>query len=1012
MFNLVMNSKQSLETASSVEVARSLIDGHHKFMVKNTGETYDPTVQHFICNEEGVLSNNRHFIAHTQMEYQPNGDGTTEGQSLEVLGYVYAYLATGNKVYLDAAVWHWEAYVKYYYAGQAIPDTAERWICNWIVNSKEPSLSNWPINATNPTQGGYKCVPLLFIDGEAQIPHGSPFWGEYLDVATFAHRGHMTWDAINGSVQALENEIDWQEVYDKWRVTTMPSEPYSSVVWVDWNSYLGKDNYTPNWNKKIDTLPSNWINVWTQNKIGIGKGPNDELWDGEIIEENIPLADVGKVQLVDRTINGVYLYNYAVRLPVADGGYQFKRNQVWHNRPINTPLLGSVNQMGNAADAEQWFADACYMLWKITSEDRYKKALDACLFTAYEYTDIDSGDRFFRKNPPNGTPSLSLNFTSKEYSVETISSGTPFTDGISYDFTYPSGVDVSYGRNSYGYITASTTEPLDLSLEQQAVSFRISQESKVRVTYGGVGNSGSVLTAVPRLILTSTKQETTGVEWIAALPNSVDATVKEVDVPMNQFVRAVKDDGSAYILADVRSINSSDDIIVKSEYEENVLDGRNVQIVDINFPDDEGYCQIGFYLLEGKKAKMQSITYKADKDYNLRFQDDERWNYWWMLPDTKGEWVTKVITPSGGTLSGYQPNEDGRERPTTGPVYDMIEEFSILFDDSDSKNGNFSYYCINDIPPRCTDSDGYTLNFRLTLGTTDTAGMSALIGDCTVIDYRLDSLSYTPGLIPFSNIYEDGTDQIGAWHGMPYPGYQYPFIYTVSDSNQDVRLTNMVDFLYDAQQWYFSRFGELGPVASAYVWNRWDNIKYGSPDTFTMYHWGDGKAWSGYQPRAFQGACRAWLELTEQGKPVPTKLKAYVENWITWLIKFVKNSGGITPTDFPTLSVPVPVDDDFTGHMCGLWLSGACMAAMAGLDDPEVGFLIDVCLAELRNNFDVTSIPDNNMNGSWSPALRLDSDNGMFFGFHSGEILRGLGTYMIYKSGLTPDKMIERYTKL
>ncbi|MNP73970.1 hypothetical protein D3C76_1707650 [compost metagenome] len=37
------------------------------------------------------------------------------------------------------------------------------------------------------------------------------------------------------------------------------------------------------------------------------------------------------------------------------------------------------------------------------------------------------------------------------------------------------------------------------------------------------------------------------------------------------------------------------------------------------------------------------------------------------------------------------------------------------------------------------------------------------------------------------------------------------------------------------------------------------------------------------------------------------------------------------------------------------------------------------------------------MNGCWSPAVRLGTDNGMFFGFWAGEILRGLSLYIQYR---------------
>ena len=216
--------------------ALSLLTGHHRWIERNTGLTNDPHHDHYIQNPDGVLSNNRHFIADTQMEYQPNGDGTTEGQAIHILGYLHAYLATNDPMYLDKAIWHWDAYVNYFYRGQPIPETPQRWICNWILNSKEPCLANYPVDPKEPTHGGFKCVPLEFRNGKAQIPHGAPFWGEWLDVVTYAHRGHMTWRAINASVQTikedLEGAIDWQRVYDDFRLFET-EEPYNPMAWID-----------------------------------------------------------------------------------------------------------------------------------------------------------------------------------------------------------------------------------------------------------------------------------------------------------------------------------------------------------------------------------------------------------------------------------------------------------------------------------------------------------------------------------------------------------------------------------------------------------------------------------------------------------------------------------------------------------------------------------------------------------------------------------------------------------
>ena len=188
---------------------------------------------------------------------------------------------------------------------------------------------------------------------------------------------------------------------------------------------------------------------------------------------------------------------------------------------------------------------------------------------------------------------------------------------------------------------------------------------------------------------------------------------------------------------------------------------------------------------------------------------------------------------------------------------------------------------------------------------------------------------------------------------------------------------------------------------SAYIWNRWDNLKYGEPDTWTMYHWGTDHAWAGYQPRAYCSAARAWYELVIQNKPVPYKLQQYVENWAIWLHdKF--NQYGCTPTDWLTDGTAVFDLTDFTGHMSGLFLAGTCFAVLAGSQVNILPELIDQIMGEIEGKFINTQIPSQIMNGSWSPAVRLSTgngpeNNGMFFGFWSGEILRGIGMYLLYK---------------
>ncbi|HHS7556225.1 TPA: phage tail protein [Salmonella enterica] len=957
----------------ALNYAMSLAYGHQDFVRRNTGQTNDAHNDHFLINPEGVLSNNRHFIADTMAEYQPNGDATTEGQSLLIIGYCHMYIATKHQMWLDAAVKAWEAYVTYYYANQPIPETAQRWICNWLVNGKEPVLADYPVHPTEPTHGGYKCVPITFTNGLGKIPHGVPFFGEYLNKFFSAHRGHPTWGAVNADVQKIkeseEGKIDWSKVPDFLIIN--PEKPYDVKAWVDWNTLLGDPSgYTPIWGGSASKGPlfePDWIIAWTGNKIQ----------DGEIIETGLSEADKGTVQLKDTTINGVYLVNYTSQVPVAQGGYQFARNEPWHNRPVHTPFKGSVNQMGNAADAEVWFIDCCYLLWRITGEERYKKALDCVFFTAHEYTYIDATDKFFRRSKL---------------------AETPFTDGISYDYNYPSTGTVDYSRNEDGDIVFKSAEALQHFMEQQAIRFRINTNSKLRVTYGGVCDNGDALACKVMVDINPVKADTQEVNWYGCtLPGSASMSVEQYDIDFHSLARitnpVTNDD---YIIADARACSDYGGCTWKEKFEQNILDGRSGTVVEAVFPDDDAGFIIGFWLTDAGVAAPESIVYKADADFNFRFEDSDKWRWWWMLPATDGAWKQVTIDPAKATLSGYQPDHADTDPKPTAPNYTTIDQVTIL-PDSTVDNAHFSYYCLNDIPPVFDKDDGWTLTFRIVIR--GSSAYTGLVGDCTVKDYRLDSLAYCPGTIPFSNIYSEGAAQLGAWHGMPYPGYQYPFMYTIhKDDRYADWLNNQITFMYDSQIAYNTQIGELGPGCAAYVWNRWDNYSYGDPDTWTTFHWGDGHPWAGYQPRAYNAAARCWYELVVRGKPVPEKLQTYVETWAMWLVQFLDKFDNHTPNEFPTKpNKPVWVENDFTAHMCALWIAGSCYAAMAGCKVEGLTRIMEMGMKEMGDNFTVTDIPGKAINGAWSPWANPTTDNGQAFGFYTGEAMRALGLYMLYK---------------
>ncbi|MCS5737304.1 hypothetical protein, partial [Herbiconiux daphne] len=149
------------------------------------------------------------------------GDATTEGQSLLIIGFCYAYMATGIEEYWTLAKKYFDAYIKYFYAGQPVPMTEGAYICNWLVNGKQPTLANYPLSNDNTiTHAGFlgddESPFMNFQPGpngqlQAKIPQGDPHYGEYLDRATFAYEGSLGWRSLVATVYAsqADGSTDW-----------------------------------------------------------------------------------------------------------------------------------------------------------------------------------------------------------------------------------------------------------------------------------------------------------------------------------------------------------------------------------------------------------------------------------------------------------------------------------------------------------------------------------------------------------------------------------------------------------------------------------------------------------------------------------------------------------------------------------------------------------------------------------------------------------------------------------
>ena len=920
----------------NIDNAFQLIDGHVQFMERSTGLTIDPTVQHYLINPEHVLANNRHFINWTGQEGQPNGDATTEGQSVLVLGCAYAYLGTGDVKYLDLAKTYWQAYIDHFFGGQPIPNPPAKYRPNWIINGKEPRLAHYPLTDDGyPTHGGFKGSVMTWTNGRTVIPKGAPHWGEYLDKAWFAFNGNLGWNSVNATVYGTkaDGSTDWDVKGSQW-----------DVDWII--DRLGR---------KVD-------------------------WDGNILSTGHSLSEYGTVQLKDKTVTGNYKFNYATCNPVDKGGYLIGRNEMWHNRPVNVPI--DISFADNASDAETWWCDACYLMYKITGEEKYRLAWKSSLMVCIDYSDIDRFDKFFRKS--------------------TLAS-IPFTDGISYDYYYPSGSTADFGRDAQGYITIRQKVAAQTTMEQQAIWFRVDNNSKLRVEFAGVDDAGVPVIFRPELSLSKTKTNDDLVDYRCGIPTAT-TSIQSMDIPLSSFIRSTPPGGGQYIVADPRNvIDWGDNTVVNFQYTTNILPANISDQICTAVMDTDGGISIGFWLLDEEVAPLKSLSYRTyNDDFNITLTDKDGWRWWAMLEKTGGTWVTKTITAASFQLSSWQPNHPETDpKPTTIDI-SALDQINIGLD-TDPVNGvnaQFDWYCVNEVPTRYSSASGddYTMYFRIALQAQNP--YSAKLGDCVIIDYKLNSLYYTPGIIPFSNISDPNTALFDGWRGLPYPGYQYPVLYCFAGENIEyTRLTESINFLYDSQMWFYDTFDPVmpGPMAQAFVWDRWDALKYGEKNKFTMKHWNE-KAWDGYEARAFYCGARCLHELQARGEPIPAKLMTVTKNWVNYLKWFQDNNEGRTPTIFmPDGTVSAPAWD-FTSHMSALFLAGCCYIGLANLENqiPNISIVADRCFDLLQENY-VVAGPNHVMNGSWSSNPDAANDNAPAFGFHSGEILRGFGLYALYR---------------
>lgn len=847
-----------------------MIEGHRKCLDNNTGLTVSPASQNFLVDPE-------HLIANGWKGSTISNDWTTpEAQAVLIMGYVEVYKATEDEFWLDRAKACWDAFDKYLTG-------------NFAVEGKCNRISHYPLADDGiPQHGGFKGVSISFNNGRAKIPSGSPNWGEYLDIAIMAYDGALGCNSMNSDV------------------------------------YAGTDD-VPDWYASGTKYLVDWYIAWDGNRY----------WaNGKVADTGHAASEYGTVQLADTSVNGTHKLNYAVRLPVAQGG-----KEINHYDPVITyPCNVTAPDQPVPVDALAMWCDASYALYSITYKSKYFEAYNKAHSELLAYCNPNAYDMIYRR---------------------TTAMRAPFTDG---NVTII-GNKPALSRDAEGYINVGMGARKPCEIVQHGLTYKVNKDSSAVIEFGGEN-------VLFQPYFTIDDGYGKNIEYRVGVPfggTSVQANSFEI----RDFVRVSPEFGESYLLPKEERLTASGGAVLGMGYSSTLLGhSDNYASLDLS----SGQVVFDF---NGTRA-LRSITYQCTADIvRINFLDKDGWLWYTDLQGTGANWVTENLSIGDFRLEPTQPNHTTDE---VKPFFANLKEVTqIILKLATTKIGDgiFNLYCVNNLPEFCNFAgDIYIVRFSMHLSSRVAA--TAKLGDCCVTNYKFDSLNYAPGAWPSGKVANPDGYLLEEKPTYPVAGEQYPAVFCMGEEPTDLaELTNCVKFLFDAQQQYAIVLGTEGPVYTAYNWQKGSLI-----GGFMML---DN---SKMQSRAFLAGCRALYELKKNKKPVDERLEQYCQKWIAFLNRFQSANSGRLPTDFNTTGGYSNQDRGDRQWITAEWLAGCCYAGLAGYTWAQIDPVVEACMNNLQKHYSVNGT--NILNGCWANSDPV--------GFHSGEILRGLGLYAQYRN--------------
>jgi len=412
-----------------------------------------------LVTKDGLVRNNQ-FTGVALGGYLPDGAASSEGIALMLRGVARSYAATLDPQKLEYAKFLMNAMNVYFAKNHKVEDSTldSPWYTTWLVNSSGPFAVRGPVDNDHLDGGGY--IGNNYLNSNVNFTSG---------VGTLYPAPDIVYQvATNGS------EFVWQNVFSEivpGTGTNVDVEYYvTSEFWVDYDTNLPTTNN---------------VKVYGTQKGGSFGQPRTQA-------TNNTFDYKGKIVLKDKSINGVYLVNYSVKIDGLNGN------------PTVDPLNPASQPIAYGDPYEGW------PMWRHMGENEFAIAGDALHWITDAFYILKEADPFSVVTPtatvenPNPTP-VPLWQTAYDRSIEVwkeccnqdSNSTHIFLAGSKGEYNnFPLTYSYSYGRTnlddpttSWNYLSAASS---DLNIDAEYTAKRttagwIQFETKNRNAVIGTG---------------------------------------------------------------------------------------------------------------------------------------------------------------------------------------------------------------------------------------------------------------------------------------------------------------------------------------------------------------------------------------------------------------------------------------------------------------------------------------------------------------------------------------------